>query len=219
MLERDRLSIKAFREETERAERAERERREKPIREAEARFNESSRRLAAVMQERWLGRVKDPDPVLDPTLNGIHMTRAQADAFNKNQFRHYREQNPDVYLTPELLDQFGDYWHVNGIGLVSVSMIAEIVSRYRDANLLPDPPQPEPEPEPVVIPASVPEPEPEQPSGPKVYVGRDWQTGREREFTAREVNRMSSAEYAKAFPVASTFTDLFTAMAQEREQQ
>ena len=190
MLERDRQTLKAYRDEIEAAERAEQERRERPIREAEAALQETHRQLRNVYVERLSGHTPDPNPILDPKLNGVHMTPQDADIFNRSQFRQYREQNPDVYLTPQLLDQFGDYWNANAIGLVSVSMLAELISRYREANLLPDPPAQEPE--------SIAEPEPPQPSEPELVDGWDLFSGEPLKWTPRELARLSSTDYRKA---------------------
>jgi hypothetical protein len=54
-------------------------------------------------------------------------------------------------------------------------------------------------------------------SGPKTYVGRDYVTGAERTFTEREVNRMSSLEYQRAFPVLGSVSELFTVLSDERK--
>lgn len=212
MLERERLSLREYREQIEAEERAERERREAPIRAAENKFRETSRKLAAVMHERLLGTVRDVDRIpVDPSVTGIRMSLERAKQFNRAEFRRYRDENPEVYWTPELVDNIGQYFAVNGLQIVTAKMIASIVERYREYGLLPDPPQ-------EVEPEQAPEPEPEQPSGPITCIGVDWQTGTEREFTQREIDRMSADEYRRAFPVASDFGSLFTAMAEQREQ-
>lgn len=213
MRERDRLTIRAHRAEIEAAERAEREKREAPIREAEARLKETHRQLHAVMLERLLGRVPDPDRIpVDPNLIGARMSRADADAFNLREFTKFREQHPDVFWNHELLEHMGAYWEANGLQIISATMLAALVERYKDAGLLPDPPEQEPAPE------QVPEPEPVQPAGPVTYTGIDWQTGREREFTQREVDRMSADEFRRAFRVAGTVAECLTAMQQQRAE-
>jgi hypothetical protein len=213
MRHRDLLTIREHRAEVEAQERAERERIERPIREAEARLKETHRKLHAVAVERLLGKVKDPDRVpVDAELIGAKMSRTDADKFNVAEFRKFRESHPEVYLNPELLENMGAYWDANGLQIISANMLSALIDRYRHAGLLPDAPAPDPEPLPA------PEPEAAKPAGPVVHIGVDWQTGREREFTRREVDRMSADEFRKFFPVARTFAEVLTAMKEQRDE-
>jgi hypothetical protein len=211
MRERDRIEWRRHRDEVEALERAEQERKEAPIRAAEAMLNETSRKLAEVMRERLLAKVQDPDRIpIDPSVATVRMTQQQADEFNRAEFRKFRESHPEVYWDHELIANVGRYLEKNALKIITASMIASIIDRFREAGLLPDPPAPEPEP--------VLEPEPEQPSAPKTYIGRDWETGGEKTFSEREINRMSSQEYKRAFQIAPTIKDLFIAMSGRREQ-
>lgn len=219
MLERDRLSIRAYREEEEARERAEQEERERPIREAEAAMNSTYRELAKVVRARLHGEVKDPDLYLDPEVAAAKMSKEQANAFNAEQFNKFYHAHPELAAQlgtgPELektLEIVAHYWTVNKIAIATERMFWNVIQRMHETGMLPGPPQPEPEPEPT------PEPEPAKPAGPKVYVGRDWETGEEKTFTQREVNRMSSLDFKRAFEVAPTIRDLFIAMNDQREQ-
>jgi hypothetical protein len=192
---------------------AEREaaRKRKAVSDAEAQLKDTHRQLAAVVRERLLGKVKDPGRIaVDRQLIGIRMSSADASRFNKAEFAKFRAANPDVHWSDELLENLGRYFDVNGLGIISANMLAALFARYRDAGMLPHPPQAKLEPEPA------PEPMPEQPSGPKVFVGRDWNTGRECEYTETEVERMSSDEFKRAFKVLPTFTELLSAMEHDR---
>jgi len=51
---------------------------------------------------------------------------------------------------------------------------------------------------------------------PKTFIGRDCETGLDREFTQWEVDRMSSEQYRRTFRIAPTMTDLFIAMDEQR---
>jgi hypothetical protein len=198
MLERDRLSLRAHRAEVEATEKAERERREAPIKEAVRKLNETHQKLREAMRERLLGRVPDPDPIVDPAVAGVKMTRKQADDFNKSEFKTFCERNPDVFWTEELADNCGVYFAANGLQIISANLIGALIERYRDAGLLPDPPAtPEPEPEPTQD-----HPAPTE-AKPEVFDGWCLQSGEPRTYSAREVDRMSADEYRRAFRLYS----------------
>jgi hypothetical protein len=211
MRERDRLSIRVHRAEVEAQERAEREKREAPIREAEARLKETHRKLHAVTIERLQGKVKDPDRVpVDPELIRARMSRPEADKYNVAEFRKFREAHPEVYLDQQLIENLGAYWDVNGLRIVSANMMAALIDRYRDAGLLPDAPPPEPEP--------APEPAHAKPAEPETFTGIDPETGLEKVYTAREVNRMSSETFRRTFRVAGTIAECLTAMKEQKTE-
>lgn len=173
---------------------------------AEEHLKQTYRQLNAVVRERLTGRVRDSDRIpIDPAVAGITMTLEEAAQFNRGEFRKYRDTHPEIYWTPELVEQLGRYFDANGLQIVTAAMLGRLIERFREAGLLPDAPE--------LQNARVPEPveESEQPSGPEVHIGRDWQTGEKREYTEREVNRMSSEEFKRAFPIAPTFRDFFDA--------
>lgn len=194
MRERDRLEARQHREQIEARERAEREAQERPIREAEAKLKETATELAKVYRARLLGEVRDPDRFIDPATQGIRLTEAAADEYNIAEARKYRAQNPDFYLTDELFSSIKAYFGINEIRLVSAPMLNALLQRYAEAGLLPERPAPEPEPEPT--PEAIPEP-----TTPQTFAGIDPETGLEREYTAREVDRMSSEQYRRVFRI------------------
>lgn len=193
MSDRERQSIRRHQAEIAELERAEREERERPIREAETHLKETANALAKVYRARLLGEVPDPDRYIDPATNGMILTQEAADKYNSAEARKYRAQNPDFYFTDELFDSISSYLDRNEIRLVSATMLSALIERYREAGLLPERPAPEPEPEPT--------PEPTQPAIPQTFRGFDPETGAEREYSAREVNRMSSEQYRRAFRI------------------
>jgi hypothetical protein len=171
-------------------------------------------------------RGRDADVLISPELANASMSRADAANFNREQAAFFVSDTPEyeAYRTPENLEAIGAYFERNGIRIADAKMIRAAFVRLREYGIL------TPRPAPVVEPAPVPQPrrdvnltvtreEPKQSTGPRVYVGRDWETGAERQFTEREVNRMSSAEYARAFPVAPTFRDWFIAAGEQRQQK
>ena len=212
MRERDRLSIREHRAGVEAAERAERERREAPVKAAEERLKETHRKLRDVLVERLIGRVVDPDRIaVDPSVASVRMTQRQANDYNSSEFRKYRDAHPEVHWTIELADQMSAYYSKNSLGLISANMIAELVARYAEANLLPSPPTPEPE----VIPE--PEPAPIE-TKPEEFVGRDPETGEQRTYSKRQVYMMDSETYRRTFKTLNTMAEILSVMKEQREQ-
>lgn len=200
MTERDRLSLRAHREEVAAVERLEREERERPIREAEAKLHETSRELAKVYRARLLAEVKDPEMPGDPALDGVIMSEADASKFNGSEFRKYKDAHPDFYWDHKLLERIGNYCELNGIGLISASILGKIVDRFREYGLLPTRPRPELQPEPEQRPyvnLTI-----ERTSAmPETYEGWDLDSGQRREYSKREVDRMSADQYRRAFRI------------------
>lgn len=194
MRERDRLEARQHRQQIEARERAEREAQERPIREAEALLQQTTAELAKLYRARLLGDVRDPDRFIDPATHGMKLTEAAADEYNIAEARKYRAENRNFYLTDALFNSIKAYFGRNEIRLVSAPMLTALIQRYAEARLLPERPAPEPEPEPI------PEPTP-GPLAPQTFKGIDPETGLERDYTAREVDRMSSDEYRRVFRI------------------
>jgi hypothetical protein len=135
------------------------------------------------------------------------MTHKQADEFNRREFRKYREAHPDLFLNDELLDRLGKYFALDGLELITASMIESIIEHYRDAGLLPERPEPVDEPELTISMEPI-----APPSGPIMHKGIDPDTGLEREYSEREVNRMSADAYRKRFPTLGTMAELLFVM-------
>lgn len=190
MLERDRILLCAHREEVEAAER---EASEAPIRDAEVALKETHRKLAMVMRERLLAEVRDPDVFLDQQVATIRMTEQQAEEYNLQQFRTYREQYPDIYWTEQLVDQVGRYFDKNELKIVSTAMIKNVIERFEEAGLLPERPEDD-------TPGTVDESEPQQvePPQPELIDGWDIESGEPKKWTPRALDRLSSTEYRRA---------------------
>jgi hypothetical protein len=193
MTERERQSLRAWREEVEREERAEREERERPIREAQDKLAETHRQLASVYRER-LTVGTDPDVYVDPRVGaGVRMTEQQAAAFNAAEWKTFIQSHPEFYASDANVAALGEYFDRNNLRLITASMLEKLAQRFADLGLLeerpiPELPDPEPEPE-----------EPQTPQTPEPHIGIDPETGLEREYSQFEVNRMSSEQYRKAF--------------------
>lgn len=212
MRERDRIALREWREQCAREEAAERERRERPIREAEEQLQQTQRELRRIERERLTGIVEDPDlkkrlkgrAYLDPDLFEDERVREYypeiandpnfARDFNAASIRIFRERNPQVYWSNELVQQLGSYFDRHGVALTSVPMIAAAVDRIIACGLAPtEPPAPEPPAEPFRF------TEPEQPKEPEFQTGWDLETGKQRNFSNYEISKMSADEYVRTF--------------------
>jgi len=194
MTNRERDSLKAFREEEAQRERLEAEEIDRPIREATEQLRATHRKLALVERER-LTTVPDPERWLDPAVGPeTRMTAKQAGEFNREQAQLYRESHPDTYWSDELLDLLSAYFNKEQLRLITAQMLERLVERFAAVGLLPERPA-EPEPEPIIEEQPVPAIEPE------THVGIDPLTGAEREYSARELERMTADEYRRAFKI------------------
>lgn len=216
MRERDRLALREWREEVAAQEAAAKEREERPLREAEAKLQQTHRELRRIERERITGVVEDPDlkkrlngkAFLDPEIFEDERVRELypeiandpnfARDFNSYSIQIYCERNPGVHWSTELVQQLGNYFDRHGLALTSVPMIAAAVDRILAAGLAPtEPPAPAPPPPP----APVRYVEPEQPSEPEYVDGWDLETGKQRRFSRFEINKMSADEFVRVFRV------------------
>jgi len=216
MRERDRLALREWREECAREEAADLEKQERPIREAEAVLQQTQRELLRIERERITGVVEDPDlkkrlkgkAFLDPDLldderthkyyreieNDPHFARD----FNAASIRIYRERNPQIYWSNELVQHLGAYFDRHGVALTSVPMIEAAVNRILAAGLAPtEPPPSPPPPAPPIRYVKL-----EQPKEPEYQTGWDTETGQQRRYSNYEISRMSADEYARIFRVS-----------------
>lgn len=212
MRERERIALREHRAQVEAEEQAEKDRIEAPIRAAQEKLNQTHRELYSQIRER-IAHGRDREIFVSPALARASMIHEQAAKHNAASGREFLSRNSWFYNSPANLDMLIQYFVRNGINVIDAEMWERAAERLDEYHLFPEKrslPQPE-----LVI---EPQPEPE-PTGPTLYTGVDWTTGNERQFTQREIDRMSSAEYKRAFPVAPTFRELFGAMNELREQR
>jgi hypothetical protein len=194
MLDRDRRSLRAFLEEESERERLEREERDRPIREATEKLRATHRKLALIERER-LTTIPDPERWLDPAVGpNVRMTEQQAADFNRDHAKAYRESHPEIYWSDALLDLLSRYFQKEHLKLITAEMLERLVERLAAVGLLPERPI-EPEPDPVI------EEEPVAVAQPERHVGIDPLTGEQREYTEREVARMTAEEFRRAFRI------------------
>jgi hypothetical protein len=186
---------------------------------AEETFRNTSKQIAMTIRERIL-KGRDDELFVSPELLRASMPQAEANNFNGEQAAEFvrTTQEYEAYRSDETLNAIMEYFERNGVRIFDAAMIRGAFHRLKDYSIIQKRPvpkvEPESRPQPTYVNLTVerPEPEPIKPAGRKTFIGRDWATGTEREFTQREIDRMSSKEFARAFPVAPTVAELLTAM-------
>jgi hypothetical protein len=174
-------------------------------------------------QRYWAEWVQsDPDPKLSVSdaMRSASLPTKDVAAHNTAAAEEFIQSTPEFaeYKTPENADKILAYFDRNGVKIFDKTTLKAAFVRLRDLGILEKQtaPQTQPEEQPKRVNLTV-SPAPSKPaSGPKTYKGRDYATGLEREFTRREVDRMSSAEYARAFPTIQTVAELFTQLNESR---
>ena len=209
MLERDRISLKRFKQEFQ-------EEQERPIRELEAQMNEAHRKIAAVQRDTLLNDgVLDQDLFVSPEVYGASMPQADAYNYNLDQLDRFAQAHPEIAGTKRNIEMFGSYFQKHGLNIITFEMLEKLYQRFLDAGIEFDRREPEPEQiaerEPIFVNLAI-APSP----GPKTYTGRDCESGLDREFTEWEIDRMSSEQYRRAFRIAPTVTELFISMDEQR---
>jgi hypothetical protein len=201
--DRDRRSIREFMDEEARLYAAEEEAKERPIREAEKQLKETHRKLYALQKEQ-VQTGADDEIFVDPLTIGYTIPQADADKYNAEQCRLFIQTHPDFYNSQRNIATVIDYFVRNKINIISASTLERAVERLKAFHLFEERPAPEPEPEEEQQPMVV------EPPKAETFIGIDPTTGRDREYTSREVEAMSSDEYRRAFKVTKASLSLPT---------
>lgn len=190
------------------------ERKRAAVSAAEKALQTTADQISRTIRER-IANGRDADIFVTPELRNVKMTEQDAIRFNKQQAAQFASETPEYesYRSDATFQAIGNYFERNGIAIADAAMIRAAFERLRTYGLIHPNTVAQQELEPEAEPEPLPEPES---SGVELFIGRDWETGNRREFTRREIDRMSADEYRKAFPVATTFSSLFTAMGQSR---
>jgi hypothetical protein len=202
MLERDRIALRKARAEIAAQERAEKEEQERPVREATEKLNELHRKLYNVTRERILNMSDmDEDGVsafwIDPALAGVSMDRSFGGAFDADEYLIFLRAHSSWFYDCEAnRRQLFGYCERNGAQIFNSEMLRRAALRLQEYGLLEERPAPPPQPEKPYVNLTL-----DRPPAPVTYTGWDEQTGLEREFTEKEVSRMSSDTYRRIFRV------------------
>jgi len=194
--ERSRIESRKWRAELAAIEAAEKERIERPIREAEAKLQETHRQLRAVEAER-VTKMRDEN-VFMGELAGARMTQDEAAANNKKAVDQFLLEcfEYEKYRTDATRDTMLSYLDRNGVNLWSVAILRAAFTKLRDLRLLTEkPPAPEPE-QPVhdkEFPVN------ETPKEPETFQGWDPDTDEPITLTKRQVNLLSADQFKAIF--------------------
>jgi hypothetical protein len=211
------------REESEqrRIQREREERQAAELAEVEEQFKKTTNQIAETIRERLLTQ-KDDEFEIDPSTFKPLPSGVSAEDYNTQQVKLFLQENADYFPCQENLEAMTSYIQRNGPNLKLVSAVqwAWAYRRLSEYGILKPRPAPEsfqrPQPVRINLEFEQRKPEQEKPTGSKIFIGRDPETGRDREYTSREIDRMSSKEYARTFPVAPTVAALLTAMEADR---
>ena len=216
--ERDRLAYERWKEEDEREQAAIAERIEAPIKlkQLEKEISQNTTKLWREKRKQTLGY--EEQPYISAELQGITMSIEEANAFNGCEAREFMKENPEYYPSEENRATLLDYFTNRGINIIDRKMLKSAFISLRRDGLFDEP---EPVPVPVPKPAPVAQEEsfdnlPRLPLGhtvPTAYKrqtqekhrGIDPDTGKQRDYTQLEVDRMSADQYKKIFTIPTTY--------------
>lgn len=186
------ITLRDFQEEQERQDAAEREERERPLREAEAAYQNSLKEIGKATRERIATGKEDAETwrsIVDTT--GTSMSIAQAEKHNAEMVNAYRAAHPEWNPSPANVKALTGYWSRNGIQILSVPIIERSVARLREYGLIEERPEPEPMEE-IAEPTS----EPVQGDDGSEW-GIDDKTGEPLKLSRYQVSRLTADQYLK----------------------
>jgi hypothetical protein len=192
--ERDRLSLRQFKDEHKAQQRREREEAERPIREAAAALTATVRQLHATVRERIANGRDEDFTAAEPTAT---MPIAEAQRFNAENAAKFVATTPEWYPTETNKRALLGYLQRNGCQIATVADYLRAFRRLSEFRLLEERPQLEELPE--VKPA--PEPIEEQPQATQRSGEMGWDplTGEPRHYTNKEIAAMSGDEFRRRF--------------------
>lgn len=220
MLERDRIELRRAKAFAAAEEAAAKEAEERPVREALEEANRVHQQLHAIIKERILNMPDvDAEGVshfwIDPDLAGVSMDRSFAGAFDADSYLEFLREHSSWFYDCEFnRKQLFSYCERNSAQIFNAEMLRRAALRLQEYRLLEERPDgferdPAtggiiiPRQEPMYVNLSI-----ERPPAPPTYKGWDEQTGLEREFTQREVDRLSADQYRRIFRVKRSDMEL-----------
>jgi hypothetical protein len=152
-------------------------------------------------------RKGQPDPgwKIPASAAGLKMTLEQGRAYVREQGELFVEHNPDYYPCSSNVNNIREYLIAQNISIPNEEVLKAAWLRLRELGLIEERPAPEPAPELTPI-----EEPPSETPGDYLIESVDPETGEPRKFTQREIWRMDSATYRKAFRVWGNNRPKFT---------
>jgi hypothetical protein len=194
MRERDRLSLRKFREEYQAEEAAKQMERERPLREAEAQLNETSRELALAMRERLI-QGRDPDLLQDASDGNV--TDLEAIVSGERETEIFLATEPWFYPCEENSKIIMAYIERNRrTRSITAELLSNVATRMRECGLLKERPE-EPTPAQVFEAEVIEQPASKREPKPEVNVGWDPLTGKPKTISKYQMDRMSADEFKR----------------------
>jgi hypothetical protein len=211
MSAREQAAIRERREELEAEERLERERRERPIKEAEATLQKTLRKIRAVQLDTLTNpKVQDPDLWLDPDVEGMTLTREGVTAYVIDAFRDLIKARPGFWCSEKNLAYFKGYFDKHRIICPTAAMLIRLHDRLVDAGVVfelqPHAPEDSSRPDYTQRPNVEVRIAPTQKPKAQTFPGFDLVTGEPRDYTEREIDKMTSEEMKKALQMTTRGT-------------
>ena len=122
----------------------------------------------------------------------MHLSLGDAKAFNSKTARQFVDSTPEYYPSQKNYLTIREYLVTHRVGVVTVDCWKRAFERLNSFGLLEARP-PEP------VPPVEPEPVEPAPQTEELIAGFDIETGEPRTYTQREIWKMSSIDYRKAF--------------------
>jgi hypothetical protein len=200
MRERDRLSLRQFREEYAAEEAAKQAESDRPLREAEAQYQETSKAIANARRERL---VRGLDLDLEEYVPDEKLTELEALVQGERETEFFLIFNQWFYPCPENSRLLMDYVARNGRSRsITRELLETVATKMRDYGLLKERPA---EPTPATAQTDMHfhsetiEPSIAERPKSETFLGWDVATGQQKEYSTLEVNRMSGDQYMRAF--------------------
>lgn len=212
MSERERIEMRQRREEIEAQEAAERETRERPIRELTQQLNETHRRIAEMERQVLTDpKILDANFWHDPQCDGLDFLTAEGIAqWNVAQFRSFAQNHPEFAITDNNLSLLNNYFSKHSVLLFTHTMLERVYKRMIECGIEFDAPKTEEPAESDLdyaqrAPANL-TIAPSKPHQEETFSGFDLETGEPREYSAREIDRMSSEQMKRALQMTTRGT-------------
>jgi len=168
----------------------------KPLRDAEKVFQETTTKLARAERDRVIAAIEngEPDPGFRPdeAYDAFTLPNNEVSAWVEAQAASFVQENSDFFRSSVNQARMMDYLAANGVTLPSVESFKRAWKRLDSFGLLERAVE-EPEPTPLIAPQAPPQQE--------KLMGLDLSTGRMREYTPWEVDRLTADEYKRIFKV------------------
>lgn len=146
-------------------------------------------------REAVLAGKPDPNWKIPASAAGLRMSVEKAKAYAREQSSLFVEHNPEYFPSRANVDAITEYLIAQDVSIPNEECFRLAWLRLRDLGMIEERPVPTPEP----TPAPVQQPTEAVPAETELVDGFDLETGEPRKFTQREIWKMDSTTFRKAF--------------------